>query len=923
MRKFVYFLSILLLVLPACAVAQTVNVKGKLIDSADNKSMQNAVITLLRAKDSTLMYFTRAKQDGAFAIANVDTGAFILMATHPNYADFVDRIVLDKESAGDFGVIPMLSKAKLMEEVIVKGNRSMYLKGDTTVFTADSFKVAEGANVEELLRKLPGFQVGRDGKITAMGETVKKVLVDGEEFFGSDPGIATKNLRADVVDEVQVYDRTSDQATFTGIDDGVRDKTVNLKLKEDKKKGYFGKIDAGGGYKDRYYGAGMLNAFKAKRKFAAYGITSNTGWMNLDWDDNQKYGGGGNMEVMDGGGIIMWGDNDYNSSNGIPVNYNAGVHYSDKFNQDKNSLNASYKFVKISSPGTTRVYSKNFTPDSSWSSNSVTDFENISDKHNGNFTFESKLDSMNTLKLTTSANFNYGKNKSVYQTENINDKTGYYINKNIRDNHEDTDRSAYNANLLWMHKFKKNFRTFSINTAYNYSKNKSDGYLYSKMDFYNKESVDSTSLLDQRNLVTNNNNSFNTRVSYTEPLAKDFYMEASYTFAYNKRNNIRDITQKGISGSYDNRIDSLSNDYEFNDMSNRPGLNFRYSNKKVNLSLGSSIAFTNYEQVNKTKSTNDSYNFANHYPTASFNYKIKPNENLRFYYNGNSSAPSLDQLQPIRVNTDPLNIYTGNPDLRPSFFHRFNLNYSSWKMLSERSIYVGGGYSFTHNAFVNSSYIKDAVRTSRTVNTNGVYNYYIYGYYNKKLKKINIDLGLNPEFNYSRGVDFIAGGNGESLRNENKNQYYSFEVSLSRYVEKKYNLRLSPRYGYNIVKATVSTAANAKYWSAGGWINGRLYLPKEFELSTDVNLEFREKDPRFPTDNNFTIWDAELVKWIFKKKVQLKFAVKDMLDQRNGYNRNFGSYSFTETYNTILRRHFLLGFVWNFNQMNGASNGAK
>ena len=928
MRKLQLLLIACLLFLPAFIFAQTAGVAGKLVDTADNKSLENSVIAILKT-DTTLINFTRATADGSFELKTpIDSnGTYILMVTHPSFADFIDNITLKKDEIVNLGLINMLSKAMLLEEIIVRGNRSMFMKGDTTVFTADSFKVTEGANVEELLRKLPGLQVDKSGKITAMGESVKKVLVDGEEFFGSDPGIATKNLRADVVQEVQVYDRKSDQATFTGIDDGTRDKTINLKLKEDKKKGYFGKIDAGGGTMDkndgnsaRYYGAAMLNAFKAKRKIAAYGITSNTGFMNLDWEDSDKFGGGNNMEMMDGGGFFI-SNGDWNSSNGIPVNYNAGLHYSNKFNQDKNSLNAGYKFVRIDAPGNTRIYSKNFTPDSSWNTNSTNNFVNSSQKHSLNVIYETKLDSMNTLKLTMDGNMNFSNNRTDYYTENINDKTGDFINKNTRNSKGTSDQKAYNANLLWMHKFKKEFRTVSVNTSFNNSESKNNSFLYSKIDFYRNGTVDSTLINDQQNSINNNNSNITTRVAYTEPLAKDFYMETSYAFGYNKRNNNRDIMGKGTGGNYDQRIDSLSNDYEFNDISNSPGLSFRYQRKKINASLGATVGLTNYKQLNKTTGLENGFNFTNHFPRANFNYQIKPSENLRFFYNGSTAAPSLEQMQPIRVNTDPLNQYIGNPNLRPSFSHRFNLNYSSWKMLNQRSIYIGLNGGFTQNAFTTLNYIRNAVRTTQTVNANGVYNFNMYAGYNRMLiKSINLRTGFSPNFNYNNRVDFIAGTNGQPLKNNTSNTSYGFNISLSMDKEKKYDIYMSPNFNYNIANASVNTAANAKYWSTGGNLWSTIYFPKEIELQNNVYAEFRQKDPRFPTNNNFTFWDAELRKWMFKRKLQAKFVVKDILNQRNGYNRNFNSSSFTETYNNVLRRHFLIGLVWNFNKMNTGGN---
>ncbi len=927
-----YFTLLILLTFGLSAYAQTSSIRGALVDSADRKSLQNTVVVLLDSKDSALVAFTRAGADGDFQFIVPDSGNYTVMVTHPYFADISEPIKMKRGIPVNMGFINMISKAKLLDEVIVKANKAMFMRGDTTVFTADSFKVAEGANVEELLKRLPGFQVDRNGNITAMGQSVKKVLVDGEEFFGSDPGIATKNLRADVVQEVKVYDRASDQANFTGIDDGTKDRTVDLKLKEDKKKGYFGKVDAGGGVRERsafnddagkgrYYGAAMLNSFKAKRKFAAYGISSNTGFMNLDWEDADKYGSGSTTSGVteDGGMYISYGGGDYNSSNGIPVNYNGGLHYSNKFNKDKHSLNAGYRYVRIDAPGNTQVFSKNFTPDSSWNTNSVSNYLNISDKHSGNFVFESKLDSMNTLKLTTGVNLNYSKSNTDYSVENLNGETGAMINTNDRKSNDNRDQSAYNANLLWMHKFKKLYRTVSVNTSFNANKSNSDGFLYSQLDFYKDGIVDSTNVIDQRNLINNTSNTLGSRISYTEPLAKDFYLEASYAFNMVNRNNVRDILAKGSGGQYDNRVDSLSNNFDYNEMSNTPGFGLRYSNKKINVNVGSSVAFTSYDQQENTSGAKTSFNFANHFPRANVSYKIKPSESVRLFYNGNTTAPSLNQLQPIRVNTDPLNQYIGNQDLRPSFAHRFSLSYDNWKMLSERSIYGGLDLSFTQNAFATFTSIKNAVRTSQTVNTNGIYNHSLYLSYNKKLRKANLRVGISPRINLSQMVDFVASYSGETVENTTKNTFYNVRLSLSRDIEKKYNFYLAPYFGYNIATASVSEQANAKYWTGGGYLDMRIYLPKDFEISNSIDASLRQKDSRFPTNNNFVFWNAELIKWIYKKEFQVKFAVNDLLNQKNGYSRNFNSYSFTETYNTILRRHFLVGFVWNFTKMNGGA----
>ncbi|HET9824560.1 MAG TPA: hypothetical protein VFP87_04465, partial [Chitinophagaceae bacterium] len=256
MRKF--FAGLVFILTAATSHAQKASIKGTVTDTVENKNLSNTVIAILRKPDSTLIRFARARKDGSFLINDLDTGRFILMATHPFFGDFFDPIQINDNSVTDVGAIYLTPKSKLLAEVIVKTGAPIRIKGDTVTYTADSFKVRPGANVEELLRRLPGIQVDRNGQITAMGEKVKKVLVDGEEFFGSDPGIATKNLRADQVQEVQVFDKKSDQAEFTGIDDGVKDKTINLKMK--KMKGYFGKAEAGGGLPDKYNLDAMINS---------------------------------------------------------------------------------------------------------------------------------------------------------------------------------------------------------------------------------------------------------------------------------------------------------------------------------------------------------------------------------------------------------------------------------------------------------------------------------------------------------------------------------------------------------------------------------------------------------------------------------------------------------------------------------------
>jgi len=427
MRKQLLFL--LCSIISAIGFSQTSSIKGSVIDSVEKASLQNTVISILKKSDSVLVKFTRADKSGLFSISNIKAGDYILMATHPYFGDFVDNFEIKPGEAKDFGKLYMTPKSKLLAEVIIKSGSPIRIKGDTTIYTADSFRVRPGANVEELLRRLPGIQVGRNGEITAMGERVKKVLVDGEEFFGSDPGIATKTLRADAVQEVQVFDKKSDQAEFTGIDDGVKDKTINLKMK--KLSGYFGKVEAGGGLPDKYNNSAMLNIFRNKRKIAGYGIMSNTGQTNLDWRDAQNYGGSDNMNMgmmEDGGGMfISFGGDDGGSRNGIPENINGGLHFSDKFNKEKNSFNSGYKYSKVDAPGRTNVFSEIFLPDTSWSNRSTNNTFNSTIKHSLNLTMEFNLDSNNSIKWTSRFNNNNSVSFVDYYSEILDEQDNFIL----------------------------------------------------------------------------------------------------------------------------------------------------------------------------------------------------------------------------------------------------------------------------------------------------------------------------------------------------------------------------------------------------------------------------------------------------------------------------------------------------------------
>src|ERR1700744_5553032 len=403
-------LLLLRLALSSAAMAQSSQISGKISDTAEKKNLPGSSVLLLRGSDSILVGHTRAGGSGDFKFNHIPAGHYLLLVTYPRYEDYVDELDIKDSTPIILPPIALVLKSKLLEAVVVNGSKgAIRLKGDTTEFNADSFRTQQGASVEDLLKKLPGIQVDHNGKITAQGETVKKVLVDGEEFFGDDPTLVTQNLRADMVDKVQLYDKKSDQATFTGIDDGQREKTLNLKLKNGKKNGYLGRITAGAGTDGYYDEELMANYFKNKEKLAAYGIISNTGKTGLNWQERDNYGQSilGNADVDESTGFIsIQGNNDDLDTwsgrfegQGYPSVKTGGAHFNNKWDDDLQSLNGNYKYMDLAVKGNSTTNTENILPDTFYFNNQQQAFNNRIICHSVDGTYELKFDSTSSIKI--------------------------------------------------------------------------------------------------------------------------------------------------------------------------------------------------------------------------------------------------------------------------------------------------------------------------------------------------------------------------------------------------------------------------------------------------------------------------------------------------------------------------------------------
>ena len=907
------------------ANAQTVIVTGVVKDTIQNKGVQNAVIALLTTKDSILYKFTRSDVNGSYSFKNIKPGNYIIMATHPYFANVVDNIEIP--GAMTIPAIALTSKSKLLAEVIVKSGNPIRIKGDTTIYTADSFKVSANANVEELLKKLPGIQVDKNGKITAMGEQVTKVLVDGEEFFGDDPGMAIKNLRADAVKEVQVFDKKSEQSEFTGIDDGKTQKTINLKLKEDKKKGYFGKIDLSGGLlkgiDSRYNNNILLASFKGKRKITGFLLMGNTGQDGLDWQDSEKYASENenvSMSMDDNGDIsYSWtgGNSDeepnVNTNDGFVKNINAGLQYSNKWN-DKHTVNVSPKYNSQVYTNGLSKFTQTRIGDSLINENAsvITNVNRYNVKVSGSY--DLKLDSNNSVKLTLKANYYHTESEEDKESKSLS-TTGTFKNESNKHLKIRSDKESVLASLIFKHKFKKSRRTLSLNTDWNLLNTAGTNYLRSFNQSYFNGILSSFQDINQQKENDKSTQKFTSKLLYTEPLGKKYSLELAYEISYNTGLNDQVThTYSPFSGKYDTPVDSLTNNFSQIIVINKPSFRINYSDKKIKLNIGSGFGFTHFDLKDKTLNKDYIRNYTNFFPSASLNYSYKNQRNLRFNYNGYTTQPAINQLQPLHNNNDYYNQYIGNPQLKPSFTNSFNISHNSYDFLKDRFMYQSINVRITSNSITNNRIVNlDSFKTiTQPINTNGNLTINMYTGMGFKVKKIDTRFNIGPSFNYTKQAEVL-----NSKISYSKTMNANLNIYASRSKDKKYDITLYDNIGYTSNINSQSSLRNS-YFSNTFGVDAIVYIKKVWSISTDYEWESRQKTAQINSNLNIHTWNAKLQKTFKKDEFTLYLKVSDILDQNVGITRSFYGTTFSEERNDRLKRYWLLGFAWNFK-----NNGPK
>jgi len=907
--------------------AQNASVKGVVTDTLNKQNLSNTAVALLRAKDSVLVKFTRTDKNGNFVLKNLPAGKYKLLMTIHAYADYTENIDLTNGAEKNVGLIMMTLKSRLLEEVFVKQKvAAIRMRGDTIEYKADSFKVREGASVEEMLRKLPGLQVDKDGNITAQGEKIEKVLVDGEEFFGDDPTMATKNLQADAVDRVQVFDKKSDQAVFSGIDDGTKTKTLNLTLKDDKKKGYFGKVELGSSLDNRWNNTVMGNSFKAKRKLSVYGIMSSTGKTGLDWDESSKFGGNNGMQYDSDGGYFYssGGGDDFDGGGGsyygqgLPKSWSAGTNYSKKFDQDKQNLNGSYRFNKLNTAGSGNSISKSILPGNVFNTTESRDFFTSKQRNSLNGTYEYQIDSFTSIKVVANGYKGLQESYNTYRSETYNE-TGALSNTSNRLNSSKGDNSALNSNFILRKRFKKPGRTLSLSFDEQMRTSNTAGSLFSINKYYTSTSS-TIDTVDQMKINDIQNVGYYTRASYTEPIVKNVFLELSYGYRVSQSESKKMSYDKDITGKYGLLNTVYSNHYDFDVKTNSGGMMWRYGGKKINFSAGGDVARANFKQTDVLHDTTLAYKYTNFFPRTNFQYKFNANSRFNIGYNGNTRQPTIEQIQPIRENSNPLNVAVGNPNLKQEFRHSFNINFNSYKVLQQRGFNMYGSYSTTSNAISNSE-VTDSTgkRTYQYINVSGNYNGNSGGNYNFKINKLDLSMNIGYNLNISSYNSIVNG-----KKNVTNNNGYGLNFGMYKYKEKKFDLNYYSSVRFNSSTSSIRPDIKTNYITHNHSIYANFTLPLKLELNTNVDANFRQKTADFDRNNNTIVWNAYLGRKLFKNdKGLIKLQANDILDQNRGYTRNITSNILREDNYETLRRYFQLVFVWNFTKTPGGMTTPK
>ena len=927
-RKSAFLLMLIALsLLSATAFAQSYSVSGTVQDGKDKQSLIGVVVSLALGSDSTRIQQALTDVDGLFTITGVAAGSYTLKATYVGYQALTRSVdVIDADV--QVGPVTMVQAASGLSGVTITAEqiRAQQL-GDTSQFNAGSYKTNPDANAEDLITKMPGI-TSENGTVKVNGEDVKKILVDGKEFFGDDPNAAIKNLPAEIIDKIQVFDKASDQSQFSGFDDGNSQKTINIVTKRGRNNGMFGKVSAGYGIDDenrdsRYTLGGNINFFNGDRRISIVGLANNVNQQNFSSDDllgvTSGSGGrsGGRGRGRDGGGGSSGGDGASNflvsQQGGITTTQSAGINYSDQWSP-KLKVSGSYFFNRSNNENATsltRTYIVS-NPDSGlvYRETGLNTSTNIN--HRASARLEWTLDSFNSIIIAP--RLSYQDNSSDRTLDGIT-SLGAITDQSSIKNRYTAVNTGYNLNnqITYRHRFAKQGRTISLNLGTSYNEKTGNGLLYSRNYFNSSDSE----INDQHYDLEANGLTLSGNLSYTEPLTTKSQLMITYAPSYNRNNSDRETFNRNGT-EYTDLDTGLSNKYNNDYHYHRGGFGYRYSDQKVNFNatLNGQYATLTGDQTFPYPIVVDR-NFKDLLPQASLNYKFSKTENIRFMYRSSTNAPNISQLQNIVDNSNPLLLRTGNPELRQDYSHNVSIRYGKTTTTKGTGLFLFANGSYTNNYIGNSTVIaiRDTVvrgvelnrgsQLSLPVNLDGNWSGRSFLTYSLPLKQIKTNLNLNAGINYNRIPAII-----NSQPNFADNYVMNGGFVAGSNISENIDFTLSSSGAYNIVRNTLQAQTDYNYYSQTSSLRLNWIFLDGFVFNTNLNHTYYSGLGE-GYDQQFLLWNASLgYKFLKNKALQADVYAFDILKQNRAISRTITDSYIEDAQTQVLQRYFMLRLTY-------------
>jgi hypothetical protein len=914
-------------------------VKGSVVDSTKLSLPGSSVKLVSNSGDSTIAV---ADVAGKFSFSNVKGNKLTLTISSIGFTAIKKHYSLDAGTQPiDLGAIVLKAETNMLNQVTIVGVNPVVLKEDTTEYKVSAYPVRENAPVEDVLKKLPGVDVDKDGNVTAQGKSVTKVRVNGKDFFGGDVKTATKNLPADVVESIQVIDDYGDQANLTGVKTGEPDKIINITIRKDKNYGYFGQATAGDGRdylpKDqgvsnanRYVGTLNFFNFNGNQQIAVLGSINNTNVNTFSFGATTGGGGGGFGGGGGGRGNALRGSSgSTTTANGITNAHSIGANFRDQWGKTV-SVYGSYSF----SDNTTNTISSSVQTNNFQTPSVSTQNSNQTDNpvnHRFNFNIEWKPDTINYLKVVP--NFAYS-STNTDANEAVSSTIGGIQDQSYRSiSHSDGTTPNYGINALYNHRFNGHGRNLSINISANTTKTTQ----FDNPTYQYDVGAPQTAPANQQIFTDSRITTFGTTVSYLEPVSKRGYLELNYAFNRSSTTSDKETDTLSAANTFNN-YGLLSNNYKYNFTTNRVGLNYRFVEKKYNLTLGVGVQPASLNGLNLKNDSATHITTFNVIPTARFSYNFSRGKGINFLYNGSSNQPTFSQLQPVIDFSNALYPVQGNPNLKPEFANNFNLRYNNFSFQTGNIFFTNFNFTATQNKIVQNTItyprkfsksalaadpsLKNLQSTNLTnyLNADGYYTGGANIVYAKPWAERKFTLQFNGAFNYTNNIAFSntidsnnVAASSEPLKNIAKNLNFTpglkFRVNMVDIIDAE----ASSSYGINKTTNSIHTplidgSSNFRTLTLG--LTGKNYFWKDWTLSYDFTRTVNYGYDASLDVKNPNILNAYVERRFLKDhRGTFRLSAFDLFNQNTGYTSVVNGNITTQSSVNRLGRYYLLTFT--------------